>query len=79
MKNSRYKLKLGLLVVATLLASLFLTGTTNISGPNQIGRYRLSVITRGNFPELFVIDTATGIVKWVGNDEGKPFEEIKGR
>ena len=79
MKNSRMNLKLGLLVVAALLASLFLTGTTNTNGSNQIGRYRLSVITRGNFPDLFVIDTATGIVKWVGNDEGKPFDEIKGR
>jgi hypothetical protein len=79
MKNSRNKLKIGLLVMAVLLAALFLTGVTNIDGPNQVGRYRLSVITRGNFPDLFVIDTATGIVKWVGNDEGKPFEEIKGR
>ena len=79
MKNSRYKLRIGLLVIGVLLASLFLTGVTNTNGPNQIGRYRLSVITRGNFPDLFVIDTATGSVKWVGNDEGKPFEEIKGR
>jgi hypothetical protein len=68
MKNSRNKLKIGLLVMAVLLAALFLTGVTNIDGPNQVGRYR-----------LIVIDTATGIVKWVGNDEGKPFEEIKGR
>jgi hypothetical protein len=79
MKNSPYKFKLGLLVVAALLASLFLTGNTNTNGSNQIGRYRLSVIIRGNFPDLFVIDTATGTVKWVGNDEGKPFDEIKGR
>jgi hypothetical protein len=39
----------------------------------------MTAVVRGNFPDLFVIDTATGAVKWVGNDEGKPFELIKGR
>ena len=78
MKNHPYKLNLGLLVVAILLACLFLAGATNVNGPNQIGRYRLSVIQRGGFADLFVIDTATGIVKYVGKDEGKPFEEIRG-
>ena len=79
MKNNQYKLKLGLLVMAILLACLFFTGATNVTGPSQIGRYRLSVINRSGFTDLFVIDTATGIVKYVGKDEGKPFEEIKGQ
>jgi hypothetical protein len=39
---------------------------------NKKGRQKL-VFT------LFVIDTRTGAVKWVGNDEGRPFESIKGR
>ena len=79
MKNNRYKLKLGFFAITIVLAFLFISGATQNSGSSQIGRYRLSVISRSGFPDLFVIDTATGIVKWVGNDEGKPFEEIKGR
>ena len=79
MNNNRYKLKLGLFVITIVLAFLFFSGATDNTRSSQIGRYRLSVINRSGFPDLFVIDTATGIVKWVGDDEGKPFEEIKGR
>ena len=70
-----------ILVVGVLItiAFLLLTGATHIEDRTQIGRYRLTAVVRGNFPDLFVIDTATGAVKWVGNDEGKPFEQIKGR
>ncbi len=78
MENRKHNRTLGLLVIGIVLASLFLTGTTHSNGPDQIGRYRLSVINRGGFSDLFVIDTVTGVVKWVGKDEGKPFEEIKG-
>ena len=78
MIKNRYKRKLGLFVITIVLASIFFTGATHNNGSSQIGRYRLSVINRSGFPDLFVIDTATGIVKWVGKDEGKPFEEIKG-
>ena len=65
--------------VAIILGFLLLSGATSIEEQPQIGRYRMTAVVRGNFPDLFVIDTATGAVKWVGNDEGKPFEQIKGR
>jgi hypothetical protein len=65
--------------VSIALTFLLLTGATHVQERDQIGRYRLTAVVRGNFPDLFVIDTATGAVKWVGNDEGKPFEQIKGR
>lgn len=68
-----------LIGVSLTLALLLLTGATPIDDQLQIGRYRLTAVVRGNFPDLFVIDTATGAVKWVGNDEGKPFNQIKGR
>ena len=58
------------------LALLLLVGATY---ENQIGRYRMSVITRNNFTDVYVIDTVTGIVKYLGKDEGRPFEEIKGK
>jgi hypothetical protein len=78
-KDARQKLIFTLIGISMVLALLLLTGTTPIDSTAQIGRYRLTAVVRGNFPDLFVIDTATGAVKWVGNDEGKPFELIKGR
>ena len=78
MKDAFFNYRLGVIVIVVVLAFLFFTGAAQNSGPQQTGRYRLSVINRGNFTDLFVIDTATGIVKWVGGDEGKPFDEIKG-
>ena len=78
MKKHSDKIKVGLLMIAIALAFVFLTGAMQDNVSSQIGRYRLSVVTRGSFNDLFVIDTATGIVKWVGKDQGKPFEEIKG-
>ena len=56
---------------------LFLTGATN---EKQIGRYEISVIVKDNFVQVYAIDTATGVVKYVDpKDEGKPFEEVKVR
>ena len=68
-----------LIGVAITLAALLFTGANQVDDRPQIGRYRLTAVVRGNFPDLFIIDTATGAVKWVGNDEGKPFDQIKGR
>jgi hypothetical protein len=78
-KDAHQKLIFVLLGISIVFALLFLTGATAIDDASQIGRYRMTAVVRGNFPDLFVIDTATGVVKWVGNDEGKPFELIKGR
>jgi NhaP-type Na+/H+ or K+/H+ antiporter len=78
MKKNRFKLKHGLIIISIVLAFILFAGATHNEKSYQIGRYRMSVINRGGFSDIFVIDTATGIVKWVGKDEGKPFEEIKG-
>ena len=78
-ENTRQKLCYLLLGISITLALLLFTGASPIDDRPQIGRYRLTAVVRGNFPDLFIIDTATGAVKWVGNDEGKPFEAIKGR
>jgi hypothetical protein len=61
------------------LSLLVLTGATGVENTSQICRYRLTAVVRGNFPDLFIIDTTNGAVKWVGNDEGRPFASIKGR
>jgi hypothetical protein len=80
-KDANKNLFFTLVGILMVLALLLLTGTTPVDSNStaQIGRYRLTAVVRGSFPDLFVIDTATGVVKWIGNDEGKPFEQIKGR
>lgn len=72
--------KVSLLVLAgfLMMAMLLLTGANGLNQP-QVGRYRMAVTTRNNFADIYVIDTATGIVKYLGKDEGKPFEKIEGK
>jgi hypothetical protein len=65
------------LISVFVLLSLFLF--TGADYDSQVGRYRMSVITRNNFTDIFVIDTVTGVVKYLGPDEGKPFEKVKGK
>jgi hypothetical protein len=59
-----------------LLSIFLLTGAQYAS---QVGRFQMEVITRNNFTDIFVIDTTTGVVKYLGKDEGKPFSEVKGK
>lgn len=75
-KNSNINKLLFVLVgIGIVLSFLLLTGANPVS---PIGRYQLQVVMRGSFPDLFVIDTSTGRVKWVNSkDENKPFEEIR--
>lgn len=62
--------------MAATVALLFLTGANSVP---QIGRYQMEVVVRSpNVSDVWVIDTTTGVVKWLDfKDEGKPFEEIK--
>jgi hypothetical protein len=61
-----------------ILALFLLTGANGTPSP-EVGRYRMSVSLKGNFTHIYVIDTTTGIVKYVGKDEGKPFGQISGK
>ena len=62
-------------ITSLSLSLLFLTGAG--SAP-QIGRYQMEVTSRRpNSSDVYVMDTTTGVVKWLDfKDEGKPFEEI---
>ena len=63
-----------------ILVSLFLIFL--ITGANygpQVGRYRMSTTVRNSFTDIYVIDTVTGVVKYLGKDEGKPFEAVGGK
>ena len=56
-----------------VLSFLFLTGASDFQ---QIGRYQISTVVRRDFVDIYVIDTCTGIVKYVtGKNENKPFDE----
>ena len=65
-------------MIVLVLAALLLTGADNIL-QKQVGRYRISLANRGNFTDIYIVDTATGVVKYVGKDEGKPFDQISGK
>lgn len=67
------------ILVGLTIAFLFLILTGANSG-TQIGRYQISTEVKREFVEIYVIDTATGVVKYVdSNNENKPFEEIKSK
>ncbi len=62
---------------AVTAALMFLVGAA-MTDKSEIGRYRMCCSRRGQFTEIFVIDTTNGVVKWQGSgDDGKPFQEIK--
>jgi len=64
---------LGAMVVVGLV---FMIG----AGQNgsQVGRYQVSTCLKRDWVYVYVIDTATGVVKFVDEkNENKPFEEIK--
>ena len=67
------------LVLGILLSALLLFLTGAAGGGLQSGRYDGFAVVKGNFTDVYVIDTTSGVVKWVGDDMGKPFEQIKGR
>jgi hypothetical protein len=64
-----------LIGAGVVMAFLFLTGAANVP---QIGRYQIEGISRGDFSDVYVIDTTTGAVKWWDTKyENMPFEQIK--
>jgi len=45
---------------------------------SQVGRYQISTCLKRDWVYVYVIDTATGTVKFVDEkNENKPFDEIK--
>ena len=77
MKSSQWATKFSFFLIgaAVVLAFIFLTGASNVS---QIGRYQINSVSRGNFTDVYVIDTTTGAVKWWDTKyENIPFEQIE--
>ena len=58
-----------------VLGILVLTGMTNTP---EVGRYQISAWTRGQFVGAMIVDTVTGVVKYVDSTtENVPFEKLK--
>ena len=77
MKSSKWVTKISFFLIGAgvVFAFLFLTGATHVS---QIGRYQINSVSRGDFTDVYVIDTTTGAVKWWDTKyENIPFEQIE--
>ena len=77
MKSSKWATNISFFIIGTIVmfAFLFLTGANNVS---QIGRYQINSVSRGDFSDVYVIDTTTGAVKWWDTKyENIPFEKIE--
>ena len=77
MKSGQWATKFSFFLIGAVvvLAFIFLTGASNVS---QIGRYQINSVSRGNFTDVYVIDTTTGAVKWWDTKyENMPFKQIE--
>lgn len=78
MKYSKQRNRVAVFLMGALIVLSFVL-LSAAESTRQVGRYRMNVVTRGNFTDIYIIDTVTGVVKYAGKDEGKPFEAISGR
>lgn len=60
--------------VLSTLAVFFLTGA---GGVTPVGKYQMEIVMRDRTTQIYVMDTSTGVVKWV-KDMNTPFSEMKG-
>jgi hypothetical protein len=78
----RIDMKMSQRIVYLTIGALLALGLVFIvgAGPNglHVGRYQISTCLKRDWVYVYVIDTATGIVKFVDEkNENKPFDEIK--
>jgi hypothetical protein len=64
------------------LGAVVMLGLVFVIGAGQngtpVGRYQISTCLKRDWVYVYVIDTTTGVVKFVDEkNENKPFEEIK--
>jgi hypothetical protein len=69
-------------LIYMLIGSIMALGLVLLTGAGSshetIGRYQISTCLKRDWVYVYVIDTATGVVKFVDEkNENKPFEEIK--
>ncbi len=59
----------------TMLLLVLLSGATMTPGG---GKYQMEAVVRERITQVYVMDTTTGVVKWV-DKMNTPFEEMKGK
>lgn len=69
-------------VAYIILGAVVMLGLVFVIGAGQngtqVGRYQISTCLKRDWVYVYVIDTTTGVVKFVDEkNENKPFEEIK--
>jgi hypothetical protein len=69
-------------VAYIILGAVIMFGLVFVIGAGQngtqVGRYQISTCLKRDWVYVYVIDTTTGVVKFVDEkNENKPFEEIK--
>jgi len=64
--------------VCGTLAVLSILVLTGMADTPRVGRYQISAWTRGQFVGAMIVDTVTGVVKYVDSTtENVPFEKLK--
>jgi hypothetical protein len=64
--------------VCGTLAVLGILVLTGMADTPRVGRYQISAWTRGQFVGAMIVDTVTGVVKYVDSTtENVPFEKLK--
>lgn len=64
-----------ILVGALSMLMLFLL--TGAGSQPSAGKYQMEAVVRDKMTQVYVMDTTTGVVKWV-DDMNTPFEQLKG-
>ena len=71
-----HPLTYALLGAVVALGLMFLVGAGQT--PDAVGRYQISTCLKRDWVYVYVVDTVTGVVKFVDEkNENKPFDEIK--
>ena len=70
----RGKISYFIIGALSVSAVFFLTGA---SGMNPVGQYQMEIVVRDRITQIYVMDTTSGVVKWVKNTN-TPFSEMKG-
>ena len=64
-------------VLAGALSIMALFMLTGAGSHPTTGRFEMEAVVRDRSIQIYVIDTATGVVKWV-DEMNTPFEQMKG-
>lgn len=70
---------LGVLAMGTVLLLSGAKGVETVDTKNEttVGRYQMEIVVRDRITQIYVMDTTSGVVKWV-DAMNTPFGQLKG-